>query len=65
MHHTLSPAAGKEVERGIHKMKQGKLKSGRRGKKVTDLRQAIAIGLSKAHKKGKGAQEEVIPGQDP
>jgi hypothetical protein len=34
-------------------MKEGKLKSGRSGKKVTDPKQAIAIGLSKARKEGK------------
>jgi len=34
-------------------MKEGKLKSGSSGKTVTDPRQAIAIGLSKARKEGK------------
>lgn len=34
-------------------MKQGKLKSGRSGKKVTSREQAIAIGLSEARKEGK------------
>jgi len=33
-------------------MKQGKLKSGRSGKSVTNPRQAIAIGLSEARKAG-------------
>jgi hypothetical protein len=33
-------------------MKLGKLKSGRSGKKVTNRKQAIAIGLSEARKKG-------------
>jgi hypothetical protein len=33
-------------------MKQGKLKSGRSGKKVTSRKQAIAIGLSEARKAG-------------
>jgi Family of unknown function (DUF6496) len=33
-------------------MKQGKLKSGRSGKKVTSRKQAIAIGLSEARKVG-------------
>jgi hypothetical protein len=47
-----SPAAGKEVETEMHEMKRGKLKSGRGGKKVTNPKQAIAIGLSKARKKG-------------
>jgi hypothetical protein len=33
-------------------MKKGKLKSGRSGKKVTNPKQAIAIGLSEARKSG-------------
>jgi anti-sigma28 factor (negative regulator of flagellin synthesis) len=47
-----SPAAGKEVETEMKAMKQGKLRSGRSGKKVTSRKQAIAIGLSKARKAG-------------
>ena len=47
-----SPAAGKSVEREMKAMKQGKLKSGS-GKKVTNPKQAIAIGLSEARKAGK------------
>ena len=47
-----SPSAGKEVETEMHEMKRGKLKSGRSWKKVTNPKQAIAIGLSKARKKG-------------
>jgi len=41
-----SPAAGKSVEREMRAMKEGKLKSGRSGKKVTNPKQAVAIGLS-------------------
>jgi hypothetical protein len=48
-----SPSAGKDVKRAVHEMKKGKLKSGRSGKKVTNPKQAIAIGLSEARKKGK------------
>lgn len=47
-----SPAAGKQVKTEMHEMKRGKLKSGRSGKKVTNPKQAIAIGLSEARKKG-------------
>ncbi len=47
-----SPAAGKQVETEMREMKAGKLKSGRSGKKVTNPKQAIAIGLSEARKKG-------------
>jgi len=50
-----SKSAGKEVEREMRRYKRGKAKSGRGGKggKVKSRKQAIAIGLSKARKKGK------------
>lgn len=41
-----------EVGKMMHEMKEGKLKSGKSGKKVTSKKQAVAIGLSKARKKG-------------
>ena len=44
--------AQNKVERAMHEMKRGKLKSGRSGKKVTSRKQAIAIGLSEARKMG-------------
>ena len=44
--------ASKSVERAMRKRKHGTLKSGRSGKKVTSRKQAIAIGLSEARKKG-------------
>jgi hypothetical protein len=44
--------AGKKVGRAMHEMKRGKLRSGRSGKKVTSRKQAIAIGLSEARRKG-------------
>jgi len=47
-----SKKAGETVEKAMHKMHEGKLKSGRSGKKVTDPKQAIAIGLSEAREKG-------------
>ena len=46
------PGASKSVETEMREMKKGKLKSGRSGKKVTSRKQAIAIGLSEARKKG-------------
>ena len=46
-----SKAAGKYVKKAVHKKKRGELKSGS-GKKVTSRKQAIAIGLSEARKKG-------------
>jgi hypothetical protein len=44
--------AQKEVKKTMHERKRGQLKSGSSGKKVTSRKQAIAIGLSKARKKG-------------
>jgi hypothetical protein len=52
-----SPAASKSVEREMKAMKQGKLKSGS-GQKVTNPKQAIAIGLSEARKAGKKVPEK-------
>jgi uncharacterized protein DUF6496 len=37
----------------MRRRKRGTLKSGKSGKKVTSKKQAIAIGLSEARKKGK------------
>jgi hypothetical protein len=45
-------AAGKQVETEMREFNQSKLKSGRSGKTVTSRKQAIAIGLSEARKKG-------------
>ena len=42
----------KKVEKVMHEHKHGTLKSGS-GKKVKSRKQAIAIGLSEARKKGK------------
>jgi hypothetical protein len=47
-----SRGAGKKVERAMHEKKEGKLKSGRSGRKVKSRKQAIAIGLSEARKEG-------------
>jgi hypothetical protein len=47
-----SEKAGEKVEKSMHEMKEGELKSGRSGKKVTSRKQAIAIGLSEARKEG-------------
>ena len=50
-----SRSAGKDVQREMKRYKQGAAKSGPGGKggKVKSRKQAIAIGLSKARKKGK------------
>jgi hypothetical protein len=47
-----SKGAAEKVERAMHEKKEGTLKSGRSGKKVTSRKQAIAIGLSEARKEG-------------
>jgi hypothetical protein len=44
--------AQEKVEKAMHEMKEGKLKSGKSGKKVTSKKQAVAIGLSEARKAG-------------
>jgi len=44
--------AQKSVKTAMHKRKKGTLKSGKSGKRVTSRKQAIAIGLSEARKKG-------------
>ena len=48
-----SRSASKDVERVMRKRKRGTLKSGGSGRKVKSRKQAIAIGLSEARKKGK------------
>jgi hypothetical protein len=47
-----SEKAQKTVHDAMHKYKEGELKSGKSGKKVTSRKQAVAIGLSEARKKG-------------
>lgn len=49
---TSTKTAGKKVKEAMHEMKEGTLRSGRSGKKVTNPKQAIAIGLSEARKSG-------------
>lgn len=44
--------AQEKVAKTMEEMKEGKLKSGKSGKKVTNPKQAIAIGLSEARKSG-------------
>lgn len=46
-----SESASKKVEKTMHEMKEGTLKTGT-GKKVTSRKQAIAIGLSEAREEG-------------
>jgi hypothetical protein len=55
-----SRGAGEEVGREMRRHKRGKAKSrrGGRGGKVKSRKQAIAIALSKARKKGKRAPKK-------
>lgn len=46
-----SKKAGEKVEKAMHEMKEGTLKTGS-GKKVTSKKQAVAIGLSEAKEAG-------------
>ncbi len=48
-----SQAASRSVKGAMSRRKRGTLKSGRSGKKVKSRKQAIAIGLSEARRKGK------------
>ncbi|HEY7867878.1 MAG TPA: DUF6496 domain-containing protein [Methylomirabilota bacterium] len=50
-----SESTSKDVERAMRRRKRGTLRSGKGGKggKVTSRKQAIAIALSEARKKGK------------
>jgi len=53
-----SKKAQSKVKRAMHERKEGTLKSGRSGKKVTSKKQAIAIGLSEARKEGAKAPKK-------
>ena len=44
--------ASQKVEKAMHEMKRGELRSGRSGKKVKSRKQAIAIGLAEARREG-------------
>ncbi len=48
-----SRSASKDVESAMKRRKRGTLKSGGSGKTVKSRKQAIAIGLSEARRKGK------------
>ncbi|WP_428331772.1 DUF6496 domain-containing protein [Mucilaginibacter sp.] len=47
-----------KVHKALHEEKEGTLKSGKNGKKVTSRKQAIAIGLSEARIKGAKVPEK-------
>ena len=60
-----SKSAGKDVARAVKRKKKGTLKSGKGGKggKVKSRKQAIAIGLSEARKKGKKVPKKKSSGR--
>ena len=45
-------SAQRTVKQAMHKLKEGSLKSGKSGKRVKSRKQAVAIGLSEARRKG-------------
>jgi hypothetical protein len=47
-----SKKANEKVGDVLHEYKEGKLKSGKSGRKVKSRKQAIAIGLSEARERG-------------
>lgn len=47
-----SDKAQDKIGEVMEEYKEGKLKSGRSGKKVTSRKQAVAIGISEARKEG-------------
>jgi hypothetical protein len=47
-----SKRSSRKVEQAMDEMKRGTLRSGQSGKKVTNPKQAIAIGLSEARREG-------------
>jgi hypothetical protein len=55
-----SKTARKSVKSAVHRKKKGTLRSGKAGKggRVKSKKQAIAIGLSKARKKGAKAPKK-------
>lgn len=52
MNRKYGEKASEKVERAMHEMKRGELKSGGSGKTVKSRKQAIAIGLSEAREAG-------------
>ena len=46
------PKAQKKISKVMHEFGEGKLKSGRSGKKVTNRKQAVAIAISEAREAG-------------
>ncbi len=58
---TYGPKAHEKVAKALHERKQGTLRSGGSGKKVTSRKQAIAIGLSEAKREGAKVPRKAPP----
>lgn len=56
-----SKGAQKEVKNEMHRLKKGTAKSGKGGAKVKSKKQAVAIALSKARKKGMKVPKKAAP----
>ena len=54
-----SEKSQEKVQEAMHEMKEGTLKSGRSGQKVTTPKQAIAIGLSEAREAGEKVPKKI------
>ncbi len=52
MANKYSDKSQEKIGKVMEEFKEGKLKSGRSGKKVKDRKQAVAIGISEARKAG-------------
>lgn len=46
------PKAQEKIDQVLHEFKEGNLRSGKSDKKVTNRKQAIAIGITQARDKG-------------
>jgi len=46
------PEAQRKISKVMHEYGEGKLRSGRSGKRVTSQKQAVAIGISEARREG-------------
>ena len=55
-----SKKAQDKVEKAMHEMKQGELKSGRSGKKVTNPKQAVPLVYQKRGKKGQKFPRQIV-----
>lgn len=60
-----SAATARKVERAMHEMKRGQLRSGRSGRIVRRREQAIAIGLSEARRAGAKLPSPRAKGRSP